>query len=223
MLVDIRTRLTIEVVHDLICPWCYLGVRRLRRAIRRRPDHGAELVWRRFLLTPYLPRGGMSRADYIARKFGSEERGRRLYASITALGASEGIPFRFDLVSRTPSSVDAHRLVRYASRVAPARAPDLVDAIFVAHFAEGRDIGDPAVLAAIAAEQDLDVLRARQFLASAEAADIVHGENLRSHRLGINGVPCFIFGERHAIAGAQESEVIERLLDVAAVEATLVG
>ena len=223
MLVDLRTRLTIEVVHDLVCPWCYLGVRRLRRAMGRRPDLAAEFVWRPFLLNPDMPRAGMSRADYVARKFGSEERGRRLYASITDIGAAEGVPFRFDLVSRTPSSVDAHRLVRLAARVAPARAPDLVDAIFVAHFTEGRDIGDPSVLTAIAAGQGLDGTRVRRFLASAEAADIVHGENLRSHRLGINGVPCFIFGERHAIAGAQEAEVIERLLDVAAIEASMVA
>lgn len=223
MLADLRTRLTIEVVHDLICPWCFLGVRRLRRAIRRRPDLAVALAWRPFLLNPDMPRGGMSRADYVTRKFGSEERGRRLFASITELGAAEGVPFRFDLLTRTPSSVDAHRLVRFAARVDAAIAVDVVDALFVAHFAEGRDIGDGAVLAAIAGEQGLDAGRARRFLASAEGLDVVHGENLRSHRLGINGVPCFIFGERLAIAGAQEAEVIERLLDVSAIEATLVA
>ncbi len=223
MLADIRTRLAIEVVHDLICPWCFLGVRRLRRAIRRRPDLAVELVWRPFLLNPDMPRAGMSRADYVARKFGSEERGRRLFASITELGAAEGVTFRFDLLARTPSSVDAHRLVRFAARTAPAAAEDVVDALFVAHFAEGRDIGDLAVLAAIAGEQGLDASRARRFLGSADGLDVVHGENLRSHRLGINGVPCFIFGERLAIAGAQEAEVIERLLDVAALEAMLVA
>ncbi len=223
MLADIRTKLTIEVVHDLICPWCFLGVRRLRRAMRRRPDLGIELVWRPFLLNPDMPRSGMSRADYVARKFGSEERGRRLYASIAEVGAAEGVPFRFDLVTRTPSSVDAHRLVRLAARVSPIAAQDVVDALFVAHFAEGRDIGNEAVLAAIAGEQGLDAGRVRRILGTAEGLDIVQGENLRSHRLGINGVPCFIFGERLAIAGAQEAEVIERLLDVAAIEASLVA
>ncbi len=223
MLAELRTRLTIEVVFDLICPWCFLGVRRLRRAIRRRPDLGVELVWRPFLLNPDMPRAGLSRADYVARKFGSEERGRRLFASITELGAAEGTPFRFDLLTRTPSSIDAHRLVRFASRATPAAAQDVVDALFVAHFTDGRDIGDLAVLAAIAGEQGLDAARARRFLGSADGLDVVHGENLRSHRLGINGVPCFIFGERLAIAGAQEAEVIERLLDVAALESELVA
>lgn len=221
MLADIRTRLAIEIVYDLVCPWCYLGIRRLMRAARRRPDLVIEFIWRPFLLNPDMPRGGMPRSEYVARKFGSEDRGRRLYASVTELGAAEGVPFRFDLIARTPSSVDAHRLVRLAARRSGALATTLVDALFVAHFAEGRDIGDHAVLAAVAAENGMDPEKVRFFLAGADGVDVVHGENLRSHRLGINGVPCFIFGDRLAIAGAQEPEVIERLLDVAAIEAAL--
>ena len=223
MLAEIRTRLTIEVVHDLVCPWCFLGARRLRRAIRRRPDLAVELLWRPFLLNPDMPAAGLARADYFLRKFGSEERGRRLHASVTELGAGEGVPFRFDRVHRIPSSVDAHRLVRMGARIAPAVATDIVDALFVAHFRDGRDIGDPAILAAIAGEQGLDAAAIRRTLGTTEELDMVHGENLRSHRLGINGVPCIILGERTAIAGAQEAEVIERLLDVAASEEMLVG
>ena len=223
MLADTRRRLTIEVVHDLVCPWCFLGARRLRRAIRRRPDLAVDLVWRPFLLNPDMPAAGLARGDYLLRKFGSEERGRRLYASVTELGAAEGVPFRFDRIGRVPSSVDAHRLVRICGRIAPASAADIVDALFVAHFRDGRDIGDLTVLAAIAAEQGLDAAPIRRALGSAEELDLVHGENLRSHRLGINGVPCIILAERTAIAGAQEAEVIERLLDVAALEGMLVG
>ena len=141
-----KARLGVEVVHDLICPWCYLGVRRLFRTLQRRPDLLCDLTWRPFLLNPDMPRAGMARTDYVIRKFGGEDRARRLYASITEIGHAEGVQFRFDRIRRTPSSVDAHRL-------------------------------------------------------------------------GINGVPCFVVGGRHAIAGAQEPEVIERLLDVAAVEA----
>ena len=111
-----KSRLAIEVVHDLVCPWCYLGVRRLFRTLRRRPDLLVELAWRPFLLNPDMPRGGMSRADYVVRKFGGEERARRLYSSITELGRAESVAFRFDRIRRTPSSVDAHRLVRWAAR-----------------------------------------------------------------------------------------------------------
>ncbi len=214
-----RARFTIEVVHDLVCPWCYVGVRRLLRTLNRRPDLAVDLAWRPFLLNPDMPRAGMSRADYMIRKFGGEERARRLYGSIAELGRAEGVIFRFDQIRRTPSSVDAHRLVRWATRF--GRARDMVEALFAAHFSDGRDIGDPAVLAGIAAACGLDRIAAHNFLISAAEMDEVHAENLRAHRLGINGVPCFVIAGQHAIAGAQDPEVIERLLDVAAVEAVL--
>ncbi len=213
-----KARLAIEVVHDLVCPWCYLGVRRLFRTLARRPDLLVEVAWRPFLLNPDMPRAGMSRSDYVMRKFGGEERARRLYASIAEIGRSEGVMFRFDRIRRTPSSVDAHRLVRWAN--AFGRADEVVEAIFAAHFSDGRDIGDPAVLAAIAASCGLRPMAARGFLAGTADVDAVHADNLRAHRLGINGVPCFVVSGCHAIAGAQEPEVIERLLDVAAAEAT---
>jgi len=212
-----KARLTIEIVHDLVCPWCYLGVRRLLRTLRRRPDLLFDLTWRPFLLNPDMPRLGMSRPDYVIRKFGGEDRARRLYASISDIGRAEGVMFRFDRIRRTPSSIDAHRLARYAARF--GRADAMVEALFSAHFTDGYDIGDHAVLIAIASACGLDPLAVRRFLSSDEEAEGVHSDNLRAHRLGINGVPCFVVGGRHAIAGAQEPEVIERLLDVAAVDA----
>jgi predicted DsbA family dithiol-disulfide isomerase len=212
-----KARLQVDVVYDLICPWCYLGVRRLLRTFRRRPDLLFELTWRPFLLNPDMPRNGMARPDYVIRKFGGEERARRLYASITELGRREGVAFAFERIRRTPSSVDAHRLVRFAARY--DRADAMVEALFSVHFSEGYDIGDPAVLVALAVACGLDAAAAKAFLATDAEADQVHADNLRAHRLGINGVPCFVIGGRHAIAGAQEPEVIERLLDVAAVDA----
>ncbi len=188
------------------------------RTIRRRPDLLVDLVWRPFLLNPDMPRLGMSRSDYVIRKFGGEDRARRLYTSITEIGRTEGVQFRFDRVRRTPSSVDAHRMVRWAARF--GRADGVVEALFAAHFSDGRDLGDPAVLCAIAASCGLDPAEARAMLGSDAELDGVHADNLRAHRLGINGVPCFVVAGRHAIAGAQEPEVIERLLDVAAVQMT---
>ncbi len=212
-----KARLSIEVVHDLVCPWCYLGVRRLMRTLARRPDLSVELSWRPFLLNPDMPRAGMARSDYVMRKFGGEERARRLYASITDIGRTEGVMFRFDRIRRTPSSIDAHRLVRWAARY--GRASETAEAVFAAHFADGRDIGDPLVLVAIAGSCGLNQADARMLLLGDAETDTVHADNLRAHRLGINGVPCFVVAGSHAIAGAQEPEVIERLLDVAAVEA----
>ena len=213
-----KARLLIEVVYDLVCPWCYLGVRRLFRTMRRRPDLLFDLCWRPFLLNPDMPRAGMARSDYVIRKFGGEDRARRLYASITEIGAAEGVEFRFDRIRRTPSSVDAHRLVRWAAL--EGRSNEVAESLFAAHFADGYDIGDHAVLRAIAASTGLDPGAAGHFLRGDDDVDAVHADNLRAHRLGINGVPCFVVAGRHAIAGAQEPEVIERLLDVAAVDAS---
>jgi predicted DsbA family dithiol-disulfide isomerase len=213
-----KARLSIEVVHDLVCPWCYLGLRRLLRTLRRRPDLAFDLTWRPFLLNPDMPRAGMSRTDYVIRKFGGEDRARRLYSAISEIGRREGMPFRFDRIRRTPSSVDAHRLVRWS--VGFGVGLEMVEALFSAHFSDGRDIGDVHVLTDVAVACGLDGAAALRFLMSDAEVDAIHAENLRAHRLGINGVPCFVIGGRHAIAGAQEGEVIERLLDIAVVEAT---
>nr|WP_254452471.1 DsbA family oxidoreductase [Roseicella sp. DB1501] len=211
-----RTRLPIEVVFDLVCPWCCLGIRRLQRMLRSRPDVAAELVWRPFLLNPDLAPQGVPRQEYLVRKFGGEERARRLHGTIAELGRAEGLEFRFDRIRRVPHSLDAHRLVRWSGRFGMADA--MVDILFEAYFTEGADIGDAAVLAGIAGRLGLDTPAARRFLATAAEVEAVHSDNLRAHRLGINGVPCFVVAGRHAIAGAQEPEVLERLLDVALVE-----
>jgi predicted DsbA family dithiol-disulfide isomerase len=216
-------QLEIEVVFDLVCPWCFLGIRRLRRALGRRPDIRAELRWRPFLLNPDAGASGAQRQDYMLRRFGGEERARRLHGTMADLGKAEGIAFRFDLMRRVPPSVDAHRLVRFAAQ--HGLAEPLVDLLFEAHFAQGQDIGDPSVLARLASAAGLEREAAWRFLASGLEADAVHAENLRAHRLGINGVPCFVMSGPHgstgghAIAGAQEPEVLERLMDVALAEA----
>lgn len=217
LLVPPRARLQVEVVFDLVCPWCYLGTRRLRRALRARPDILVEIVWRPFLLNPDIPAAGLPRQEFLTRKFGGEERARRLHATIAELGLAEGVPFRFDRIRRMPSSLDAHRLVRFAAR--EGLGEPMVDALFHGHFAEGADLGHMDTLIQLGTRVGLDGGSVHRFLESGGDADAVHAENLRAHRLGINGVPCFVVAGRHAIAGAQEPEVLERLLDVALVEA----
>ncbi len=211
-----RARLQIEVVFDLVCPWCHLGTHRLRRTLRARPDIAAEIIWRPFLLNPDIATGGVSRQEYMLRKFGGHDRARRLHGTITDLGRAEGLHFDFDRIRRIPPSLDAHRLVRLAARQGLADAA--VQALFEAYFCEGQDIGDQHVLVMIAAGLGMDPLATRRALASTEEAEAVHADNLRAHRLGINGVPCFVVQGRHAIAGAQEPEVLDRLLDIALVE-----
>jgi predicted DsbA family dithiol-disulfide isomerase len=213
-----RAPLSIEVIYDLICPWCFIGTRRLMRAVRRRPEYAVSIKWRPFLLNPDMPRAGMSRADYLIRKFGAEDRARRLFNSITQMGRGEDILFRFDQIRRTPSSVDAHRLVEYAATF--GRADVVADAVFTAYFTEGLDIGLSETLVRVGLQCGLERQGLRDYLASDEGTERVHGDNLRAHRLGINGAPCFVLGRRHAIAGAQEQEVLDRLLNVAALDLT---
>ena len=216
LLVPPRARLQVDVVFDLVCPWCYLGTRRLRRALRARPAILVDIIWRPFLLNPDIPSAGLPRQEFLTRKFGGEERAKRLHATIAELGVAEGVPFRFDRIRRMPSSLDAHRLVRLAARDGSAEA--LVDILFHAHFAEGADLGHADTLARLATRAGIEAATVYRFLESSAEADAVHAENLRAHRLGINGVPCFVIGGRHAIAGAQEPEVLERLIDVALVD-----
>jgi predicted DsbA family dithiol-disulfide isomerase len=211
-----RARTTVEIVFDLVCPWCFLGTRRLMRALRARPDVLAELQWRPFLLNPDIAPDGIARQDYLVRKFGGEDRARRLHAAIADVGRQEGIDFRFDRIRRIPSSIDAHRLVRFAAQ--HGLAEPMVDRIFEAYFLEGADIGATETLAALGAAVGLEFRATRQFLYGHAETEAVHADNLRAHRLGINGVPCFVIGGRHAIAGAQEPEVLERLLEVALVD-----
>lgn len=208
--------LPVEIVFDFVCPWCYLGIYRLNRLRTRRRDLVLDTLWRPFLLNPDMPRLGISRADYAARKFGGEERARRLYATIAEIAAAEGLIFDFARIRRTPSSVDAHRLVRLAAGT--DRADGIVAAIFQAYFQNGADIGQLDTLVQIAASNGLDPAMVRQFLASDEATEHVHADNLHAHRLGINGVPCFLINGIHAIAGAQEPEVLERLMDLSVAE-----
>jgi predicted DsbA family dithiol-disulfide isomerase len=218
ILAPLPARLVIEVVFDFVCPWCYLGVKRLSFLLSRRRELDVALRWRPFLLNPDMPRGGMSRADYMIRKFGAEDRARRLYASIADLGAAEGIDFDFGAIRRTPNSVDAHRLVREAAKLDPGQhgvADALVQRLFAAHFVEGLDIGSHDVLAMLAVQHGMNGAAILEFLGSGDGGEVIHAENLHAHRLGINGVPCFLIDGEHAIAGAQEMEVLERLIDLA--------
>lgn len=210
-------RIAVEIVYDFVCPWCYLGVHRFARLRAERRDLAIEPVWRPFLLNPDMPRAGISRTDYAARKFGDEERARRFYAAITDIAATEGLTVDFARIRRTPSSVDAHRLVRFATTIGPVEP--LILAIFRAYFEAGVDIGQIESLVRIAGDAGLDPTLTRRFLTSDLAVDQVHADNLHAHRLGINGVPCFVVNGVSAIAGAQEPDVLERLIELAACDA----
>lgn len=203
----------IEVWSDVVCPWCYIGKRRLERALEQRPETEVRLNWRPFLLNPEMPAEGLDRQLYLVKKFGSEARVRRIYGAIAEAGETVEIDFAFDRIDRTPNSVDSHRLIRFAHR--HGLGEPAVETTFQAFFLDGRDIGDPAVLLDIAEAVGLDLEMTRAHLESDADIAQVHEENAQAHRLGINGVPAYVFGGRMVISGAQEPAVIARMIDAA--------
>jgi len=203
----------LDIFSDTICPWCYVGKRRLERALKTRPQHDIAIAWRAFQLNPTMPSEGMDRRNYIESKFGSPERARRIHDAVATAGASEGIAFAFDRIKRTPNTVLSHRLLRFAHRY--DRQSPLLDGLFRAYFEDGLDTSDVDVLTEIAAAAGLLEEEARRFLLSADEREMVLAEDQLARRQGINGVPCFIFNGRYALSGAQEPEALFQLFDLA--------
>jgi predicted DsbA family dithiol-disulfide isomerase len=201
----------LDIFSDTICPWCYVGKRRLARALAQRPQPKMAVRWRAFQLNPGMPPEGMVRERYIEAKFGSSERAKRIYEAVTAVGASEGVDFNFDSIRRTPNTLLSHRLLRKAGR--EGLQDPLLEAMFHAYFVEGRDIGNARALAEIG--EALGLADAAEFLAGEEDSEEVRAEDSLARRQGINGVPCFIFNYRFLLSGAQEPESFFQLFDLA--------
>ena len=202
-------RLTIEVASDVICPWCYIGKRRLEKALAMLDGElSAEIRWLPFQLNPGMPREGMPRAAYRKAKFGSVERGRQLDARVAAEGKGEGIEFAFDRIDRTPNTVAAHALVGLAQRQDAEAAEKqgaggaVVDALFRAYFEQAMDIGDAAVLAEIATRCGVSGWPRQE----SEKEVAVLEESLRG--LGISAVPTFIFGRKLGVSGAHPPDAL---------------
>jgi predicted DsbA family dithiol-disulfide isomerase len=202
----------IDIHFDVVCPWCFIGKRRLARALEVRSDVRVELRWQPFQLNPGMPRAGMGRRAYLASKFGSPERAEQAYGMVREAARRDGLTLDLDGIERTPSTLDAHRLVRFAARDPGA----MVDALFRAYFQEGRDIGDRAVLARIAGEQGYPATEAAAFLAGTAEVDAVRAADAQARRLGVHAVPCFVFERRYAISGAQEPDAFLPLFDLEA-------
>jgi len=207
----------IDIFSDTICPWCLIGKRRLEKALAERPNlkPGVDLAihWRVFQLNPMMPKGGMERQAYLAMKFGGAENAEIVYDRIRRAGAEEGIDFAFKAMKRTPNTVDSHRLIRWAA--GQDRESETVEALFQAYFFRGEDIGALAVLVAAAEEAGMDPMEARAFLESEALRPEIVEEDRQARGLGIDGVPCFVFNGRHALAGAQPPKVLVQMLDMA--------
>ena len=197
--------LTIDIVSDVVCPWCFVGKRKLATALdlyaKERPDAPAPRVtWRPFQLNPQMPAEGMPRSEYVQRKFGRA--GSEVYARVSQAGKAVGIDFAFDRIVRQPNTLSPHALVALAGEL--GKQEEVVDVFFNAYFLEGRDLTDPATLTELATSAGLPREAVEARLADEQARRAVASEDEQARELGISGVPFFIFNGRYAVSGAQD-------------------
>lgn len=212
--------LQIEMVSDLVCPWCWVGLRRFKGAMALVPDLDVEILFRPFELDPTVPAGGVDYKEYMKQRFGSDQskgRANQMRDALIQYGEEEGIPFNFDLITRRPSSFNAHRLVRWAQGQNLGLAAK--EALFEAFFSKGEDIGDHEVLVTIASKIGLDSNLVSDLLAGDADVENTKNEQNLFRQMGISGVPTFIAHRQIAVQGAETSEKIARFLTSAAEQA----
>lgn len=203
--------ISLDILSDPICPWCYIGKTYLDAALRQRPEHGFVITWHPFQLNPDMPVGGMDRQAYLDAKFGGRAQAEAVYGRINDAAQMAGLEIDFAAISRTPNTIDAHRLIHWAG--IEGRQNAVVDALFEAYFHDGKDIGDPAVLQEVAASAGLDAAMVGQLLAGTADREEVAARDAHSRERGVTGVPTFIVAERHVVPGAQPPEVWTRVID----------
>jgi predicted DsbA family dithiol-disulfide isomerase len=209
----------IDVISDTVCPWCFIGKRRLIRAMALRPQIAFDVKWRPYRLDPTVPKTGTNRQAYMRAKFGDDPmKIVEMYKLITQEGEKEGIAFDFATIARRPDTLDSHRLIRWAETAGVQ--DEVVERLFIAYFENGEDIGDIRVLADIADICGMDGVEVAQMLESDTDIALVEREDQIAHEMGVTGVPAMIFGNKLAVSGAREPEmlavVIDRVADMAA-------
>ena len=204
------SEMNIEVVSDVVCPWCYVGKRRLEAALAQSDDAAVAVRWRPFQLDPTIPPQGHDRRAYMRAKFRDDARLAEVHARLRAVGAEVGIDFDFEAISRSPNTLDAHRLIRWAA--ASGVQDEVVERLFSAFFEHGRDIGDRSVLAEIAGECGMDAEAVERRFDGDDDVAAVRAEIDEAQSLGVTGVPFFVFASRFAVSGAQSPEVLARAI-----------
>ncbi|ACE91107.1 DSBA-like thioredoxin protein [Rhizobium phaseoli] len=214
-------RITIDVVSDVVCPWCYLGKARLELAIAEVQDEiGVDTNWRPYRLNPDYPKEGVDQKKALAEKLGGEERVAQAHKMLTDLGREVGIAFNFEAIKIGPNTLDAHRLIHWAMIEGREAQDKIVAALFTANFEEGRNVGDHAVLLDIAEKAGLDRSVIASLLASDADRDLIVAEIKAAQEMGVNGVPFFIFDQQYAVSGAQTPDVLAGALrDIAKAKA----
>jgi len=204
----------IDVVSDIVCPWCFIGKHRLEKALALKPDIPVEIHWRPYFLNDWIPREGISRTQYLTTKFGSVERYAGIAQRVSKAAAAEGLVYDMDKISSQPNTLDAHRLIRWAQSVGKAAA--MKQKLMDFYFTQGADLTNRDVLVKAASEVGLDAEDTRKRLASDEDVAQIESEALSAKQAGIEGVPTFIFGGKFAVSGAQAPEYLADAIERAA-------
>ncbi|MDQ2092805.1 DsbA family oxidoreductase [Rhodalgimonas zhirmunskyi] len=203
--------LRLDIIHDPICPWCYIGKALLFRALEQRPDHPFQIEWHPFQLNPDMPPEGMDRRAYLEAKFGGAEGAYEAYKPVVEHAKAAGLEIEFDKIMRTPNTLDSHRLIHWAG--IEGRQTAAVAALHKAYFNEGRDIGDHDVLADISDGLEMDAAVVLKLLASDADLDDIRQRDAHSREMGVNSVPTFIVGGQHAVPGSQPTELWLKVID----------
>ncbi len=201
--------ISLDVISDPICPWCYIGKTRLTEALEAHGSNPFDIFWRPFQLNPEMPAEGMGRKEYLEAKFG-KERAVSFYGQIEDTAKEAGLDVRFDKIERTPNTIDAHRVIRWARTEGVQNA--VTDAMFKAYFEDGKDISDHAILAEIAGESGMDAGMVSRLLEGDGDVEEVRAEDKQAREMGVSGVPCFIVAGKYVINGAQPAEVWTKVL-----------
>jgi predicted DsbA family dithiol-disulfide isomerase len=202
--------LKIDIVSDVVCPWCYIGKRRIEEALALVPDVPVEVHFRPYFLNPWVPREGISREDYLTTKFGSVDAYKGIAGRVVAAANEEGLSYRPDLVQRQPNTTDCHRLIHWAEAI--GKAAEMKQRLMELYFRDGGDLTDTEVLVQAAADVGLDADDVRRRLASDEDVALVSGQAQEAADKGVSGVPTYVFAQKYAVSGAQAPELLARAI-----------
>jgi predicted DsbA family dithiol-disulfide isomerase len=196
----------IDIVSDVVCPWCFIGKKRLESALAIKPDVAVELHWRPYFLNDWIPREGIPREQYLTTKFGGVDRYKGIAQRVAAAAQAEGLTYAMDKISRQPNTLDAHRLIRWAGDI--GKAAEMKQTLMDFYFTQGGDLTDRETLVRAASDVGLDAVKVRADLASEKDVAEVEREAEAAKEAGIQGVPMFIFDGRFAVSGAQAPETL---------------
>ena len=201
----------LDIFSDTVCPWCYIGKKRLENALNKYKNLKIKQTWRPFQLNPGIPPDGMDRQEYLISKFGSSDAAKTVYENIYEEGVKEGINFNFDLIEVTPNSFNSHRLLALAYKVDIQEK--VLDDLFESYFLHGKDIGDPNILLQIAIKHNIDAEEFKSYLSDQENIEPLANEEIQAKKMGINSIPTFIVNKQIVINGAQTSENFELIFE----------